>query len=142
MAENKAKPTKVSVPQFLKAVEPDACRADALVLDRLFREVTGFRPVMWGPSIIGYGRYHYRYASGREGDACATGFSPRKANLVLYILPGYSDFGTILQDLGKHKKGKSCLYLNRLADVDMGALKRLIRAGPDDLGKCWPVTPL
>lgn len=94
---------------------------------------------MWGPSVIGYGRYHYRYDSGREGDFLATGFSPRKAAISVYILPGYADFGAILKDLGKHRLGKSCLYINRLSDIDEGVLKRLIRAGLDDLGKRWSV---
>ena len=87
-------------------------------LDAIFREVTGWAPKMWGPSIVGYGRYHYVYDSGREGEMCATGFSPRKANLVVYIMPGYADFSALLADLGKHKLGKSCLYLNKLADID------------------------
>jgi hypothetical protein len=96
---------------------------------------------MWGPTMIGYGQYHYRYDSGREGDFLATGFSPRKANLSIYILPGYADFGPILSRLGKHRTGKSCLYVNRLADIDLAVLEELIRAGLEDLGRRWPVTP-
>ena len=141
-SENKTRATEGSVADFLQAVEPERRRADAMRLDAIFREVTGFEPVMWGPSIIGYGRYHYRYASGREGDFLATGFSPRKAALSIYIMPGYADFGPILKALGKHKTGKSCLYINKLADIDEAVLKRLIRAGLDDLAKFWPVEPV
>lgn len=96
---------------------------------------------MWGPSIIGYGRYHYIYDSGREGDFLATGFSPRKANLSIYIMPGYTDFGEILSRLGKHKIGKSCLYVTKLADIDLDVLAELIRAGLKDLDQKWPVQP-
>ncbi len=96
---------------------------------------------MWGPSIVGYGRYHYRYKSGREGDFLATGFSPRKAAHSIYIMPGYADFTHILSRLGKHKLGKSCLYVNKLADIDLDVLAELIRAGLDDLEKTWSVDP-
>ena len=96
---------------------------------------------MWGPSIVGYGRYHYVYKSGREGDYLATGFSPRKSALSIYIMPGYADFGEILARLGKHKTGKSCLYVNKLADIDLDVLAELIRAGLTDLAAHWPVDP-
>ena len=91
--------------------------------------------------MIGYGQYHYRYDSGREGDFLATGFSPRRANLSIYILPGYADFGSILDRLGKHRTGKSCLYVNKLADIDPVVLEELIRAGLEDLGRRWQITP-
>ena len=141
MSANKTRPTGTSVAEFLDAVAQPTRRADGLALDAMFREVTGWQPRMWGPTIVGYGSYHYKYDSGREDDFLATGFSPRKANLVLYIMPGYQDYGALLADLGKHKLGKSCLYVNKLADVDIDVLKRLIRTGLDDLGKIWPVTP-
>jgi len=141
MTENKTQATGVDVRDFLNAVEPARRRGDALRLDALFRNVTGFRPVMWGASIIGYGQYHYVYASGREGDFLATGFSPRKAGLSVYIMPGYADFSAILADLGRHKLGKACLYINKLEDVDEAVLYRLIRAGLDDLATLWPVQP-
>ena len=141
MSANKTQPTTASVQAFLDAVEPERRRADAVVLDRLFRDVTGFAPVMWGASIVGYGAYHCVYASGREGDFLATGFSPRKSALSLYIMPGYQDFGGLLDRLGKHKHGKSCLYINKLADVDMEVLAELIRAGLDGLDRIWPVRP-
>ncbi len=135
-------PTGQSVDQFLAAVQPARKAEEARQLDTLFRDVTGFAPVMWGPSMIGYGRYHYRYASGREGDFLATGFSPRKAAHSIYIMPGYADFGNILSRLGKHKLGKSCLYVNKLADIDLEVLSELVRAGLDDLGRIWPVEPI
>ncbi len=140
MTENKTQPTTVSVSDFIATVEHPTRRADAETLDAMFRRVTGWRPRMWGPTIIGYGQYHYTYESGRTGDFLATGFSPRKANLVLYIMPGYADFGHIMDRLGKHKLGKSCLYINKLADVDMGVVEELVQAGLDDLGSRWPVS--
>ena len=94
---------------------------------------------MWGPTLIGYGEYHYTYDSGRTGDMLATGFSPRKANLVLYIMPGYANFQGILDRMGKHKLGKSCLYINKLADVDMAVVEEIVKAGLDDLATRWPV---
>lgn len=141
MADSKTQPTAVSVADFIAAVDPPDRRAEAEQLDALFRRVTGFDPVMWGGSIIGYGSYHYRYDSGREGDAAATGFSPRKADLSIYIMPGYQDYGAILARLGKHRLGNSCLYLRRLSDVDMDVLADLIRTGLDDLGRLYPVSP-
>ena len=141
MAENKTKETDESVQDFLRAVDHPTRRQDALELAEIFTEVTGWTAKMWGPSIVGYGAYHYTYDSGREGDFLATGFSPRKANLSIYIMPGYQDYGEILSRLGKHKMGKSCLYINKLADVDTDVLKELIRAGLTDLDKEWPVQP-
>lgn len=141
MSGNKTQPTDVDIGDFLAAVSPPARADEARVLDRLFRDVTGFRPVMWGPSIVGYGRYHYVYDSGREGDFLATGFSPRKAAHSIYIMPGYADHSAILGRLGKHKTGKSCLYVNKLADIDLGVLAELIRVGLDDLARYWPVHP-
>ncbi len=141
MAENKTQPTGESVEDFLSTVVPDGKRADALELDTLFRDVTGFAPVMWGPTIIGYGSYDYVYESGRSGRFLATGFSPRKANLVLYIMPGYDEANPILARLGKHRMGRSCLNINKLADVDRGVLAELIRHGLDRLNGIWPVHP-
>lgn len=141
MSQNKTVPTGASVEAFLAGVEPARKAAEAQQLDALFRRVTGYEPQMWGPSIIGYGRYHYRYASGREGDFLATGFSPRKARHSIYIMPGYQDYGAILSRMGKHKLGKSCLYVNKLADIDLDVLAELIRAGLKDLNALWPVQP-
>lgn len=141
MAENKTKPTDISVEAFLGAVEPDRKREEAKTLDALFRRVTGWNPVMWGPSMIGYGRYHYTYETGRQGDMLATGFSPRTAKYSIYILPGYSDYGAILSRLGKHSTGKSCLYVKTLADIDLDVLAELIETGLKDLAQRWPVQP-
>ena len=141
MARNKTQVTAQNVATFIDAVEKPQRRADARALDALFRSVTGFKPRMWGPTIIGYGQYHYRYASGREGDALATGFSPRAAHQVIYIMPGYGRFQPLLNRLGKHRLGKSCLYINKLTDIDLLVLEALIRAGLQDLGQRWPVLP-
>lgn len=139
MVENKTQFHDAKVDDFLHAVPHPTRRADAFALDAMFQRVTGFAPKMFGPTIVGYGRYKYTYDSGHSGECQATGFSPRKANLVLYIMPGYQDFGDILTRLGKHKYGKSCLYINKLADVDMAVLAELVRAGLDDLGTRWPI---
>jgi hypothetical protein len=141
MYEAKTKVTDAAVADFIAAVEDPVKRDEALRLDALFRRVTGFTPRMWGPSIIGYGRYHYKYATGHEGDAAATGFSPRKAEHSLYIMPGYTDYGEILDRLGKHRLGKACLYIKSIDKIDLGALEDLIRTGLTDLGKLYPVFP-
>lgn len=141
MAENKTQATAQNVSDFIAAVDHPTRQADARVLDQMFRDVTGWQPRMWGPTIIGYGQYHYTYDSGRSGDFLATGFSPRKANLSLYIMPGYADLQPILDRLGKHKCGKACLYINKLADVDLTVVEEIIRAGLNDLGKRWLITP-
>ena len=141
MPENKTKPTEVSVAEFLNDIPHPTRRADGLALDALFRKVTGYTPQMWGPTMVGYGSYDYVYETGHSGTSLATGFSPRKANLVLYILPGYAKLGDMLERLGKHKIGKSCLYINKLADVDMDVVAEIIRAGLDDLATHWPVKP-
>jgi hypothetical protein len=125
-AEPKTQRTKASVAAFIASVEDETRRKDAKTLDKVFREITGERPAMWGPTIIGYGQYRYASASGREGVWPRAGFSPRKANMVVYIMPGFKGYGPLLKKLGKHKTGKSCLYMNRLADVDQGALRDLI----------------
>jgi hypothetical protein len=133
-------PKHTPLPLILEVVDQPVRRADALVLDDLYRRITGWRPRMWGQTIAGYGSYHYVYDSGREGDSLAAGFSPRKANLSLYIVPGYQDYDAILSRLGKYKLGKSCLYINKLWDVGMGVLEELIRTGVTDLAKIYPVT--
>ena len=138
MSENKTRPTEVSPADFIASVDHPVRRADAEVLLEMMTRITGETPKMWGPSMIGFGQYHYRYESGREGDAMRTGFSPRKANMVVYIMPGYTDFSAILDRLGKHKLGKSCLYINKLADVDLDVLEELIRAGLADMAKKYP----
>lgn len=129
------------VERFLAAVEPPRRHAEAAQLDQFFRDVTGWTPRLWSGSILGYGSYDYTYASGRSGTYLATGFSPRKAKLSIYIMPGYADFDAILARLGKHTKGKSCLYLNKLEDADLAVLAELVRAGLRDLDQHWPVRP-
>ena len=129
MAENKTQVTEVGPATFIASVEHPTRRTDAEYLLAMMRRVTGCEPQMWGPSIVGFGRYHYRYESGREGDFMITGFSPRKANLVVYVLPGYDDISDDLAELGKHKIGKSCLYINKLADVDLTVLERIVTEG-------------
>lgn len=129
------------VTAFLASVTHQVRHADARVLDALFRQITGWKPRMWGPTIIGYGAYDYTYDSGHSGSSLATGFSPRKANLVLYIMTGYAEMGDMLDRLGKYKKCKSCLYINKLADVDIAVVEEIIRAGLADLGTRWPVHP-
>ena len=141
MSSNATVMTDASVDAFIDSVDHVGRREDARSLDALFREVTGFAPRMWGTSMIGYGRYHYVYDSGREGDFLATGFSPRKANMSIYIMPGYQDYSDILAELGPHKTGASCLYVGRLSTIDLDVLRRLIRAGLDDLAKTWEVAP-
>lgn len=126
MSDNKTKPTMISVEDFLDGVTDASKKADALALIDLMRKATGEKPVMWGPSIIGFGSYHYRYESGREGDSPIVGFSPRKSALVLYIVPGFREAEPLLAKLGKHTTGKSCLYVKRLADVDLGILRQLV----------------
>ena len=126
MAETKTKPTHVDVDAFIAAVEKPVRRADAKVVREMMERVTGEPATMWGPTIIGFGTYHYRYASGHEGDSCRVGFSPRSANLVLYV-GGFPGFEDLLGKLGKHKRSKACLYLNKLADVDLSVLEEISR---------------
>ena len=141
MANAKTRPTKISVTEFLAGVEPADKRAEAQALDLLFRKVTGFTPLMWGPTIIGYGRYAYTYDSGHSGESLATGFSPRKAEYSLYIGAGDEAAGPILARLGRYKIGKSCLYVKRLSDIDSEALAQLIAEGLARLGQRWQVHP-
>jgi len=132
-SEPKTKPTAVEPKAYVEAVEHKTRREDGLVLLDFFDRITGLKPVMWGPSLIGYGRYKYEYESGHSGEMLLTGFSPRKANQVLYVMPGYR-YGQMeekLSRLGKHKLGKSCLYINKLADVDMEVLEEIVRDGLD-----------
>jgi hypothetical protein len=130
MAETKTKPTEVSVEGFIDAVDNPVRREDARAVLAMMGRITGQAPLMWGPSIIGFGSYHYRYDSGHEGDAPRLGFSPRKAQLVLYVLSQWPGQADLLARLGKHKTGSSCLYINKLADVDLAVLETLARG-------CW-----
>ena len=125
MADTKTKPTEVDVGDFIAAVEKPGPRPDAVILRDVLERVTGEPATMWGPTIVGFGSYHYRYASGHEGDACRVGFSPRSANLVLYV-GGFPEYDGLLGRLGKHKRSKACLYLNKLADVDLTVLEEIV----------------
>jgi hypothetical protein len=128
MPENKTKATTASVTTFIDAL-PEDKHADAKTLIKLMREVTGEKPKLWGPSIIGFGAYHYKYPSGREGDSLLVGFSPRKPATVLYGLLGNADTDALLARLGKHTTGKGCLYIKKLSDVDLKVLSALIEDG-------------
>jgi len=133
MAENKTKPNSLSVEAFLDKIEDPVKKADSKTLAALMEELTGSKPKMWGESIVGFGDYRYKYASGREGDWFVAGFSPRKQNLTIYIM-GYLEFYTdILDNLGKHKHGKGCLYIKRLEDIDKEVLRTLIRTSIERL---------
>ncbi len=126
MAENKTKPTKVGVESYLGAIVDDARRTDCEALARLMTKVTKHEPVMWGPSIVGFGSYHYRYESGREGDMCLVGFSSRKSDITVYLNVHAPERDALLARLGKHRMGGSCLHIRKLGDVDPGVLKELI----------------
>jgi Domain of unknown function (DU1801) len=126
MTENKTKPTKLSVAAFIDTLTDSARRADAKALVKLMQNASGEKPNMWGPSIIGFGSYHYKYESGREGDMPVIAFSPRKAATVLYGMTGSSDAAALLAKLGKHSIGNGCLYIKKLADVDQHVLEALV----------------
>ncbi len=126
MAELKTRQNNASVAAFLGAIEDRRQRADARKIAAMMRAATGSRAKMWGTAIVGFGSYHYKYASGREGDWHLVGFSPRKQNISVYIMPGFSRYEHLLEELGEYKTGKSCLYIKRLADVDEKILEELI----------------
>ena len=126
MAENKTKPTQVSVTEYIDAIKDQTKRADAKALVKLMQSAAGEKPKMWGPSIIGFGSYHYKYESGREGDTPVIAFSPRKPAIVLYGVTGFSGAEALLAKLGKHTTGKGCLYIKKLADVDANVLEDLV----------------
>jgi hypothetical protein len=127
MAETKTRPTEVTVDSFIDAVENPVRREDAKVVRAMMERLSGEPARMWGPSIIGFGSYHYKYDSGHEGESCRMGFSPRKPELVLYVLTGEAEQEAQLARLGKHKIGKSCLYIKKLADIDLGVLEEVMR---------------
>jgi Domain of unknown function (DU1801) len=129
MAELKTKPTKQSVSAFINSITDEQRRKDCQAVFELMSKVTKAKPEMWGSSIVGFGRYHYKYATGREGEWMLTGFSPRKGDLTLYIMPGFAAVPELMKQLGKHKTGKSCLYIKKLADIDMKVLKKIVEEG-------------
>lgn len=138
MAEIKTKPTPVTVADFLDTVENPVRRADGKIICEMMTRITGEKPRMWGPTIIGFGSYHYKYDSGHEGTMCRIGFAPRKAELVLYILCGSEGEAERLARLGKHKTGKSCLYIKRLSDVDQDVLEEMCSASLAYMNEKYP----
>ena len=126
MAQLKTQPNDQSVEEFLNTVENNNKREDSFIILKLMKEATGAEPIMWGDSIIGFGTYHYKYASGREAEWFLTGFSPRVQNLTLYIMDGFDEYDNLLGNLGKHSTGKSCLYVKRLENIDLEVLKEMV----------------
>ena len=133
MTKLKTTPTAASAEAFLNAVADDTRRQDCLAILEIMKRATAAEPKMWGPSIVGFGNYHYKYESGREGDWFLTGFSPRKRDLTLYIMAGFKRYGALMDELGKYKTGKSCLYIKRLSDIDIEVLTDLIQQSVDHL---------
>lgn len=127
MAEIKTKPNDASVEAFINTVDNEAKRRDSFAILELMRKVTGEEPKMWGTSIVGFGKYHYKSASGQEGDWFTTGFSPRKQNISIYLMCGFDSFGDKMNKLGKYKTGKGCLYINKLSDIDISVLEEMVR---------------
>lgn len=138
MAELKTKLTNASVEKFLNGVKDKQQRADSFEVLKMFKQVTKEEPKMWGPSIVGFGSYHYKYASGREGDWMAAGFSPRKGNLTLYIMTGFDKHDELMKRLGRYKTGKSCLYIKKLEDIDKSVLKDLVKSSYEWIKKGGP----
>ena len=133
MAEAKTKPTKQSVKEFLNRISDEQRRADCFELVKIMEEITGQKPQMWGPSMVGFGSYHYKYASGHEGDCFMTGFASRKQDLTLYMMMGFEKHAELMKQLGKHRASKSCLYVKRLSDLHIPTLKKLLKASLKDL---------
>lgn len=142
-AKNKTMPTSFTADEYLANIEDEARRNDCQKILDMMQEISGDAPKIWGASlksgIVGFGSYHYKYESGREGDALRLGFSSRAANISIYIMPGYQDFEDELSRLGKHKIGKACLYIKRLSDVDEGVLKEIMQKGLDQMAEKYPL---
>ncbi len=138
MSEPKTKPTEVSAESHIAAIANEEQRSDAQTLVALMRRVTGQEPVMWGPSIVGFGSYHYKYASGHEGDSALAGFAARGKELVVYIAEGFEGRDVLLARLGKHKTGKVCVYIRRLANVDLKVLETLVAQSIADTKRRYP----
>jgi Domain of unknown function (DU1801) len=133
VAEAKTKPTGTSVTQFLNKIPDETRREDCFAVAKMMEEITGSKPQMWGPSIVGFGSWSYKYASGHEGDWPIAAFSPRKQDLTLYLTPGFQKREELMSQLGKHRTGKSCLYIKRLSDIHIPTLKKLIKLSVKDL---------
>lgn len=138
MATPRTARTNASVDAFIAAVEDDAVRRDCETLMGMMERATGARPALWGSSIVGFGSYHYRYESGREGEWFLTGFAPRKRNLTLYVMAGFDRYAPLMAKLGKHSTGKACLYVKRLADVDLAVLEELVSASVEHMKRRHP----
>jgi hypothetical protein len=140
--ETKTKPTTVSAASYIDAIGSDERRKDCKAIAALMKRVTGKAPKMWGPSIVGFDQYHYRYASGHEGDMCIVGFADRKADIALYVLggDGYEEVRKLLPKLGRHRAGKACLYVKRLADIDMSVLEAMVTASVAETRRRYPAT--
>lgn len=141
MYEAKTKPTESSVSAYLDAIEDEGRRKDCKELAKIMTKVTGCKPMMWGTSIVGFDQYHYKYASGHQGDACIVGFSSRKGDLSVYMFAGYEGAEGLLAELGKHKLGKACLYLKRLSDVRMPVLEMLLARAVAEIRRRYPAAP-
>lgn len=138
MADLKTKQTEASVAKYLDTIEDPRRRADCATMSALMKKVTKFEPRMWGPSIVGFGSYHYRYETGHEGDACLIGFSSRKREIVVYIAEAFESREELLQQLGGHRTGKVCLYIKRLSDIDLGVFEKLVEASVAEVRKRYP----
>jgi hypothetical protein len=138
MAEQKTKSTEESVENFIEKIPDKQVREDCNTLIKLMKRITGSEPKMWGSNIVGFGKYHYKYESGHEGDSCLTGFSPRKQNITLYAMPGFTTNNDFLKKLGKHKAGKGCLYIKKLEDVNQDVLEKIITHSVDALKTMYP----
>jgi hypothetical protein len=138
MAELKTRQTDASVEEYLDTIEDPRRRADCAAISALMKKVTKCEPKMWGPSIVGFGSYHYRYKTGHEGDACLAGFSHRRPEIVVYIAHGFESREKLLQELGRHRTGKYCVYIKRLSDIDVGVLEKLVKASVAEMRKRYP----
>ena len=138
MAKNKTTETQNSIIDFINTVEDLTKRNDSFELVKLMQEQTGYEPKMWGPGIIGFGSYYYKYASGHEGDAPLVGFSPRKDAISLYLYSSFESKEELLSKFGKHKAGKGCIYIKKIADIDVGILKKMISHSVENLKKLYP----
>jgi hypothetical protein len=141
MPKNKTKPTRVSVATYLASIKDDARRSDCRALVKIMTDATGHRPVMWGPSIVGFGRYHYRYDSGREGDSCLVGFSSGRGDISLYLFPVFPQKEALLEKLGKHRAGKGCVYIRRLEDVKVAVLEKMIAGSISEIVRRYGTGP-
>jgi len=138
MVENKTQPSQASVDTYLDGIADGSRRDDCRELVRLMTRVTGHPAVMWGPGIVGFGSYHYRYESGREGDCCMVGFSSRKGDISIYLMAGFPGRDELLAKLGRHKLGKACLYVKRLGDLDLAVLERLVAGSMAEVRRRYP----